>query len=73
VPEAPTPVPAWFPGFAEAIGGIRLSQRGNVELVSRYELKEITEKLTRGGTDAFYTGLASWFLADPTQRIASPF
>jgi hypothetical protein len=66
-------VPTWFPGFVEAVGGIRLSQRGNVELVSRYELEEITEKLAADGADNFYTRLARWFLADPKHRAASPF
>ena len=73
LPPVPTPVPAWFPPFAEAVAGTRLSARGNVELVSRLELEEFIQHLAREKTNAYYERLARWFLADPAQRPVAPF
>ena len=73
VPEAPTPVPAWFPAFAEAVAGLRLTERGNVELVPRHEIETIAERLAAGNAGEFYERLGRWFLADPAQRTANPF
>jgi WD40 repeat protein len=73
VPEAPTPVPAWFPAFAEAVAGLRLSERGNVELVPRHELESARDRLASGNAGDFYGRLAQWFLAEPSQRASNPF
>jgi hypothetical protein len=73
VPEAPTPVPAWFPAFAEAVAGLRLSERGNVELVPRHEIETIAARLTAENSGGFYERLGRWFLADPAQRAGTPF
>ena len=45
VPPVPAPAPAWFPAFAEAVAGLRLSEHGNVELVPREEIRTIAETL----------------------------
>jgi hypothetical protein len=66
-------VPAWFPAFAEAVAGLRLSDRGNVELVPRHEIEPIAEGLSKGNAPDFYQRLARWFLADPATRSAEPF
>jgi len=73
VPEAPTPVPAWFPAFAEAVAGLRLSERGNTELVPRHEIETMAGRLEAGNAGDFYERVGRWFLADPARRSTSPF
>ena len=66
-------MPAWFPAFAEAVAGLRLSERGNVELVPRHEIETMAGRLTKENVDGFYERLGRWFLADPARREANPF
>jgi len=73
VPAPPIPVPTWFPAFAEAVAGTRLSALGNVELLSREELETARQQLAQMHADDFYARLARWLLADPAQRPARPF
>ncbi len=73
VPPVPTPVPPWFLALTEAVAGIRLSVRGNVELVSRRELEVVAQRLAGVNEGDFYERLGQWFLADPAQRPGSPF
>jgi hypothetical protein len=73
VPVVRTPVPAWFPGFAEVIAGMRLSPRGNVEIVHRAEFDQLGGQFGAKDEQGFYERLARWFLADPMQRRSSPF
>ena len=73
VPPAPTPVPPWFLALAEAVSRTRLSARGNVELVSRRELEDVAQRLVRVNEGDFYERLGQWFLAEPSERSASPF
>jgi eukaryotic-like serine/threonine-protein kinase len=73
LPFAPTPVPEWFPAFAQAVAGIRLDERGNAELVPRTELDQMAGRLPRKGSGDFYERLARWFLADPANRETAPF
>jgi hypothetical protein len=73
VPEASTPVPAWFAAFAETVAGLRLSERGNVELVPRHELESARDQLATANASDFYARLAQWFLADPSKRPSAPF
>jgi hypothetical protein len=61
VPDAPMPVPEWLPKFAEAIAGIRLGERGNVELVPRRELEQMARRLPPEGAGDFYERLAGGF------------
>jgi WD40 repeat protein/serine/threonine protein kinase len=68
IPRAPTPVPARFLDLAEAVAGIRLSERGNVEFVSREQIKKFAHELAAKDAVDSYEQLAKWFLADPTQR-----
>jgi WD40 repeat protein len=73
VPPAPTPVPGWFPAFAEALAGIRLGARGNVELVPRQELNAFGGQPATGIASGFYERLAEWFPAEPSGRPGTPF
>jgi hypothetical protein len=73
VPPVPAPVPAWFVEFAEVAAGIRLSERGNVELVPREELEKLSQTLVAKEQGEFYERLARWFLANPAERPVSPF
>ena len=72
-PPAPTPVPGWFLALTEAVAGMRLSARGNTELVSRRELDDVAQRLARVSEGDFYERLGRWCLADPSQRPVSPF
>jgi hypothetical protein len=72
-PPVPVPVPTWFPAFAEAVAGMRVTDRGNVELVARHELHDFAGRFSSGDRAEFYERLARWFFADPSQRMASPF
>jgi WD40 repeat protein len=71
-PPAPTPVPPWFLSLAEAVAGTRLSTRGSTELVSRRG-EDVAQRLQPAERGDFYERLSQWFLADPSQRAASPF
>ena len=73
LPMVSVPVPSWFPELAEAMGGLRLGSRGNVELVSRHDLEEFVSKLSTRDPGDFYVRLGRWLLADPGQRERSPF
>ena len=73
IPRAPTPVPDWFPRFAEAVAGIRLDDRGTVALVARTELEQVARRLPPEDAGDYFERLARWFLADPASRAADPF
>jgi len=73
LPAAPTPVPEWFLTFVDAVAGIRLSQRGNVEVVHRKAPEELMQRLPPEGSGDFYERIARWFLAEPGKRASSPF
>jgi WD40 repeat protein/serine/threonine protein kinase len=73
LPVAPLPVPDWFPGFAEAVAGARLSPRGHEERVYYDEMNVLAgERLKQGGDD-LYSKVARWILANPGERPPSPF
>ncbi|MFN0130176.1 MAG: WD40 repeat domain-containing serine/threonine protein kinase [Verrucomicrobiales bacterium] len=72
-PPPPTPAPLWFIEFAEAVAGMRLSERGNVELLSRGSLEAAASRFARESEDDFYARLGRWFLAAPAHRSASPY
>jgi WD40 repeat protein len=73
LPSAPTPLPAWFIAFAEAVAGIRLDDHGNAHLVPRTELDEAAEYMPPDGRGDYYGSLARWFLSDPEGRAPTPF
>src|SRR5262249_13003967 len=73
VPETPTPVPAWFSDFAEAVAGLRLSERGYIELVPQSEFEQRAAQVAAKKGDGFYERLAGWFLMDLKDRPAHPF
>jgi WD40 repeat protein len=68
---APGAVPAWFPPFAEAVAGLRLSNRGHIELVPRGELAIQADHM-REGPGSYYERFARWFLEDPDRRGSLP-
>jgi len=61
IQRAPTPVPEWFPAFAEAVAGIRLAERGAMELAPRQKLKDLVTQITPNASTNEYERLASWF------------
>src|SRR5262249_18324090 len=65
VPRAPTPVPEWFPRFAEAVAGIRLGERGNAELVSHEELTQLDPAFRSGAPTEYYRLLVRRFRPAP--------
>jgi WD40 repeat protein len=73
IPSIPTPVPEWFLAFTESVAGIRLGDRGQVELVPETEFEATVQALKSKDKDEFYGRLAQWFLADPTDREPAPF
>lgn len=73
IPAAPTPVPAWFPAFAEAIAGTRWNERGHLELLPSDELQEARQPRPGTETSAFYAHLRDWLLADPGRRSRQPW
>jgi WD40 repeat protein len=62
IPRASTPVPEWFPRFAEAVAGVRLGERGAMELVPREKLKAFAEQIPAGAATRNYEQIARWFL-----------
>ena len=68
LPEAPLPVPEWFPGFAEALAGIRLGAAGNVELVTGDELTKLSREISARESKDFYERLAQRLAASPGPR-----
>ncbi len=73
VPPAPVPVPAWLPGLAEAVAGVRVSVQGNVELVPREEILARRKDSEATSSDQFYPRVVRWFFTDPNTRPSSPF
>ncbi len=73
IPAVPIPVPEWFLIFTESVAGIRLGDRGQVELVPEAEFETTVRDLRSKNENGFYGHLARWFLADPTDREPAPF
>jgi tetratricopeptide (TPR) repeat protein len=68
-----SPVPAWLASWAEAAAGIRIDDRGGVELVSLAEfLKVKQERLDSRETNS-YALWAKWFFSAPDSRPVSPY
>lgn len=57
---APTPVPTWFPAFAEAAAGLKLSERGSLEIVDPSTMARLASEHSGGKT--FYERLAHDFV-----------
>jgi WD40 repeat protein len=70
IPRAPTPAPARFLALAEGVAGIRLSERGNVELVPWTELNKIAAELATKEPNDFYERLARRFVDRSETRAA---
>jgi hypothetical protein len=73
VPPAPVPAPGWLPRLAEAVAGIRLGSRGNIELVLMDFLQELKPREGEQPENGFYEKLARWFSTRPQERAPSPF
>jgi hypothetical protein len=72
IPAIPTPVPEWFLTFTETVAGIRLGDRGHVELVPPMEFEAAVHALKSKDKNEFYARLAQWFLAEPAEREIAP-
>jgi WD40 repeat protein len=73
IPPAPTPVPAWFPAFAEAVAGARWSERGHLEMPASEALERFAGDPDAPDANGFYERLGRWILADPAHRPRSPW
>jgi len=74
-PLAPTPVPDWFPSFAEAVAGLRLGNRGAMEWVAPGTITNFTGRVAADTTN-FYSKLVLRFVETPLRRdvaSAGPF
>jgi eukaryotic-like serine/threonine-protein kinase len=72
-PPVPTPVPPWFLAFAEALVSTRLSDRGNVEFVSRQQLEIVARRLAGMNEGDYYDRVAKTFFVEPAYRPITPF
>jgi hypothetical protein len=61
---APTPIPEWFSDLAEAIGGVRLSENGQIQPASASVIRELRQRFSMGANKDFYVHWAKWFLVD---------
>jgi eukaryotic-like serine/threonine-protein kinase len=61
MPEVPVPVPEWFVDLAEALAGIRLAERGAMELAPRQKLKDLVTQIASNASTNEYERLARWF------------
>jgi WD40 repeat protein len=68
IPEAPLPVPEWFPKFAEALAGVRLGDQGHAELVGGEELSKLARKISVRESKDFYARLAQRLGPSQTDR-----
>jgi len=73
VPDPPMPVPSWLPELAEAIGKKRLNSLRAFDPVSDNDTLNLQRKIEQDHSADFYIRWAKWFLAEPSQRTASPF
>lgn len=73
VPVAPVPVPPWFLSFVESLAGIRLSDRGNLEILPRTQFLEARERMRLSTETGFYDRLARRFLTRPEDRVPAFF
>jgi hypothetical protein len=67
------PVPAWLAEFAEAIGGVRLDQKGTAEPAPVETLLKLKDRLAAGSSSDFYTRWGTWIFADRLTRTISPY
>ena len=72
VPPAPAPMPSWFVEFAKVVAGIRLGERGSVEVVSPQERDRVLETSASREPGGVYERVARRFLADPARRPVAP-
>jgi hypothetical protein len=70
-PRVPMPVPGWFPAFAEAVAGIRLSERGNIELLAGERVKEFRRQIPPEDTTHFYGELVVRFIEGSPNRAVT--
>jgi len=73
VMDAPTPVPAWFCEFAEAVGGKRLNAHGDAEPVSRESIQLFRNQYADDREMDFYSRWAHWFLYERLKDAAPAF
>lgn len=71
LPTPTLPAPPWLPEFAEAIGGLKLDKRENLEFASRSAMIELRNSSTSSPVD-FYQRFRKWFFTDRSNRGESP-
>ena len=73
VMNAPTPVPAWFCEFVEAVAGKRLNAHGDAEPISRELIQRFRDQFADDREMDFYSRWAHWFLYERLKDPAPAF
>ena len=73
LPNPPSPVPQWLAGLAEALGGKRFNDAGEMEGVPVSDLPALRRRLLDAPTRDFYHNWARWFLETRFQPEAREF
>jgi WD40 repeat protein len=69
---SPVPAPKWLPDLAEAIGGSRISDSGELKPVFPELLASLKAQLSAPtGTD-YWSRVGRWYFSDPSSRSISP-
>jgi hypothetical protein len=69
---APTPVPSWFCDLVEAVGGARLTDDGQLQMISQEAVGELRKRVAANQEKDFYARWAKWFLLDRMHDTAPP-
>lgn len=67
------PAPDWLPELAEAVGGLRLNDKGQIGQVDLDKLLDVRDRLKATKDTDFFSRWAHWFFADPGSRSDFPF
>lgn len=69
------PAPAWLPELAEAIGGMRINEKGEVEFLSDQvkAFAAVERKVLQERGSSPYTRWGHWLFSDRQSRTISPF
>jgi hypothetical protein len=55
-------VPGWFTDFAVAVAGTQLTERGNIQLVDRVNVRDFAQYFAARDSEDFYQRVARSFL-----------
>jgi hypothetical protein len=73
LPNPPPPVPQWLAELAEALGGKRFNEAGEMEGVPVSELHAMRRRLLDAPARDFYHNWARWFLETRFQPEVAEF